>query len=236
VAGSPGAARQLASSWRTPSAATASTRACDADANSRSATATGVTNSSSEASKPRSARRSARAAGGIESVLVVKRTVRPWSRSHRTASEAPGTTRLPTYRVPSRSSSTVSIPVSRPTPHLHHARLEPPQGQGYRSTVARSPAGAGAGRYVGSAGSSRHGWSGSPRGACGIDDRPAQGRDRCGISRSAVGEAVGGGQEAALVGLQQQLVGQHLVGDRNRRGRLNTVARPARVDPHDPTS
>ena len=115
-----------ASSWRTPSAATASTRASGADANSRAATATGVTSSPSEVWKPSRARRPASAAGVIESVLVVNRTVSPWSRSHRTASGAPGTTWLPTYRVPSRSSSTVSMPVSRPTTHLRHARLDHP--------------------------------------------------------------------------------------------------------------
>jgi hypothetical protein len=40
---------------------------------------------------------------------------------------------------------------------------------------------------------------------------------------------VGGGQEAAFVGLQQQLVGQHLVGDRDRRGRLDAVAGPTEI-------
>jgi hypothetical protein len=48
-------------------------------------------------------------------------------------------------------------------------------------------------------------------------------------------EAVGGGQEAALVGLQQQLVSQHLIGDRHRRGRLDAVGRAAGIQPHDPT-
>jgi hypothetical protein len=33
------------------------------------------------------------------------------------------------------------------------------------------------------------------------------------MGRSVVAVVVGGGEEAALVGLQQQLVGQHLVGE-----------------------
>src|SRR4029450_10567016 len=119
-AGASGPTRSRLSSWRTPSAATASTRTGDAEANSRWDTATGVPSSSAEASKPRPANRSARAAGAIESVLVQNRTVRPWARSHRTASGAPGTTWLLTYRVPSRASGTGSIPPSRPTTHLRH--------------------------------------------------------------------------------------------------------------------
>jgi hypothetical protein len=74
---------------------------------------------------------------GIESVLVVNRTVRPWARSHRTASGAPGTTWLPTYSVPSRSRSTVSMPVSRPTTHLRHVRLDHP-GKASRCAAAAS--------------------------------------------------------------------------------------------------
>ena len=76
----------------------------------------------------------------IESVLVVNRTVRPWARSHRTVSGAPGTTWLPTYSMPSRtSSSTVSMPVSRPTTHLRHVRLDHPgkaTGPPWRSFLA----------------------------------------------------------------------------------------------------
>src|SRR4051812_8653174 len=79
------------------------------------ATATGVTSSSWLTSNPRSRRRPASVDGLTESVLVVKRRVRPASRSRRTASGAPGTTRVPSYRVPSRSSSTVPIP-SKPMP------------------------------------------------------------------------------------------------------------------------
>src|SRR5829696_7253354 len=61
-----------------------------------------------------------------------------------------------------------------------------------------------------------------PRRAPGTDGRPTptrppgQGRRRGRLAESAVREAVGGRQEAALVGLQQQLVGQHLVRDRDR--------------------
>jgi hypothetical protein len=126
VARSPGPARQLASSSRTPSAPRPApappVRRRTAGRRSRSGDQLVLGGREAEPGQ---------AVGepgwGIESLLVVKRTVRPWARSHRTASGVPGTTWLPTYSVPSRSRSTVSMPVSRPTTHLRHVRLEPPE-------------------------------------------------------------------------------------------------------------